>query len=442
MSIIKNKPYAWVPTLYIAEAIPYAVVMTLSTLIFKNMGMSNTDLALYTSWLYLPWVIKPLWSPIVDALRTKKWWIVCMQTLIAGALAGVAFSLNTDAWVQWSLAFFWVMAFSSATHDIAADGFYILALNSHQQALYVGIRNTFYRVGNILVQGGLVMLFGWLTAGAPSFDGKKLIPSLEEQIASCWSLVLGVLAILFAIFVIWHFMVLGSFENKAKTEGKPFAEVLKGTMVEFVNTVKIFFSKPQIVCALLFMLLFRFPEAQLGKMATPFMLDPIDKGGLALSTEIVGFVYGTVGVIGLTIGGILGGFAVAAHGLKRWLWPMVLSISLPDAVYIYLSYSQCQNLYVINSCVFIEQFGYGFGFTAYMLYLVYFARGENSTSIYALCTGIMALGMMLPGMIAGKLCDTIGYPSFFLWVMGCCLVTVLVSAFIKVDAEYGKKKQS
>lgn len=435
---MKAKPYFWVPTLYTAEAIPYAVVMTLSTIIYKNMGLSNTDLALYTSWLYLPWVIKPLWSPLLDAFKSKKWWILSMQTIIGVSLAGVAFTLNTAYWLQASLAFFWLMAFSSATHDIAADGYYILALNSHDQAFYVGIRNTFYRVGNILVQGILVMLYGWMTSGAPFFSYGKLMPSLDGKVALGWSIVLGTLSILFLLLASWHKKTLNHKEEDAK-KSYSFSEVLSKTISEFAHTISVFFSKPQIIFAILFILFFRFPEAQLGKMAAPFMLDEIEKGGLGLATETVGFVYGTIGIIGLTVGGLLGGFAVSMHGLKKWLWPMVLFISLPDAVYILMSYTQCQNLYLINSCVFIEQFGYGFGFTAYTLYLVYFARGENSTSVYALCTGLMALGMMIPGMFAGKLCDTFGYQNFFLWVMGCCIVTVIVSAFVKVDADYGKK---
>lgn len=434
----KAKAYSWVPTLYMAEAIPYAVVMTLSTIIFKNMGMSNTDLALYTSWLYLPWVIKPLWSPLIDAFKSKKWWIITMETLIAVSLAGVSFSLNTSFWVQMSLAFFWLMAFSSATHDIAADGFYILALDSHDQAFYVGIRNTFYRIGNIFVQGILVMLYGWMTAGAPFFSAGKLLPSLDGEVQLGWGIVLTMLAVIFAAFALWHKHTLGSVEN-VETTNYTFTEVIQKAVSEFAHTFKVFISKPQIIFALLFILFFRFPEAQLGKMAAPFMLDPTDKGGLGLTTETVGFVYGTIGIIGLTLGGLIGGFAVAMHGLKKWLWPMVLFISLPDAVYIYLSSTQCQDLFLINTCVFIEQFGYGFGFTAYTLYLVYFAQGENSTSVYAFCTGLMALGMMIPGMFAGALCDSIGYNSFFIWVMSCCLVTALVSAFIKVDENYGKK---
>lgn len=436
-----SKAYSWVPTLYVAEAVPYAVVMTLSTIIYKNMGMSNTDLALYTSLLYLPWTIKPLWSPLVDSLNTKKWWIIITQFIISLSLFGVAFTLTTNFWVIGTLIFFWIMAFSSATHDISADGFYILALNSHDQAFYVGIRNTFYRLGNMLVQGMFVILYAWFFAGAPLWSGEKLIPALDSYVSGSWCVVLCIMAVMFMLFSGWHKYILYSANDVKVDNGLTIKDNINKTLSEFVHTVNVFIHKPQIIYAVLFMLLFRFPEAQLGKMASPFMLDSLAKGGLGLDTGTVGVAYGTIGIIGLITGGILGGIAVSKHGLKKWMWPMVMFISLPDAVYIYLSYSQCQDLLLINSCVFIEQFGYGFGFTAYTLYLVYFAKGENSTSVYAICTGLMALGMMLPGMFAGKLCDLLGYKHFFVWIMFCCIITVLVTLFVKVDENYGRKEE-
>ncbi len=423
-----NKPYSWIPTLYFAEGLPYVAVMTIATMMYKTLGLSNTELALYTSWLYLPWVIKPLWSPLVDALKTKRWWILSMQTLIGVGFAGVAFTVPTAFWLQASLAFFWLIAFSSATHDIAADGFYILALDSHDQAFYVGIRSTFYRIATIFGQGALVMLAGWL--------------EVYKSTAFGWAVTFACMAVLFLLFVGYHRWVLPkpASDCDRKTDELPFGMLLKQQLVEFWLTLKTFFSKNQIVVALLFMLLFRFPEAMLVKLVSPFMLDGVEQGGMGLSTADVGFIYGTIGVVGLTIGGILGGIAVSQGGLKKWLWPMVLSISLPDAVYIYLSYCQDASMWAINTCVFVEQFGYGFGFTAYMLYLVYFAHGERSTSVYAICTAFMALGMMLPGMFAGWLADAVGYRMFFIIVLVCTAITAIVSALLKIDPEFGKKK--
>lgn len=445
---MQNKPYAWVPSLYLAEALPYVAVMVIATTMYKRLGLSNTDLALYTSWLYLPWVIKPLWSPFIAAIRTERWWVLLMQLLIGAGFAGIAFTLPTASWLQGSLAFFWLLAFASATHDIAADGLYILGLSTHDQSLYVGVRSTFYRIGNIVGQGLLVMLAGWLEK--------------SQTVSVAWSISFFVLAGAFIALWLWHSVALPK-GRKVTVAGKEAslprsarsdASLLKnrggagrgasrGWAVEAVEAfwlaLKTFFTKPHIIPALLFMLLFRFPEGQLVKIANPFLLDSVEAGGLALSTEAVGFVYGTVGIVGLTIGGLLGGWCVSRHGLKRWLWPMVLCISLPDLVYVYLAGTGDVSFLVVNLCVFIEQFGYGFGFTAYMLFLVYFSQGERSTAVFSICTAMQALGMMLPGMIAGWMADHLGYLRFFWWVMACCLVTVVVSALIKIDPNYGKK---
>ena len=440
---MKNKPYAWVPSLYLAEALPYVAVMVIATTMYKRLGLSNTDLALYTSWLYLPWVIKPLWSPFIAAIKTERWWVLLMQLLIGAGFAGIAFTLPTSFWLQGSLAFFWILAFASATHDIAADGLYILGLDTHDQSLYVGIRSTFYRIGNIFGQGLLVMFAGWLER--------------SQTIPMAWSISFFVLAGLFLALWLWHSFALPRpekmrderleirderLETRDDQAQPSLISNLSSLLSEFWLALKTFFTKPHIVTALLFMLLFRFPEGQLVKIANPFLLDTTEAGGLALSTEAVGFVYGTVGIIGLTIGGLLGGWCVSRHGLKRWLWPMVLSISLPDIVYVYLASSVAPSLFVVNLCVFIEQFGYGFGFTAYMLYLVYFSQGERSTAVFSICTAMQALGMMLPGMIAGWMADHLGYLNFFWWIVACCLVTFAVSAFIKIDPAYGKKEQA
>ena len=411
------KPYAWIPTLYFAEALPYMAVITLSVIMYTNLGLSNTELALYTSWLYLPWVIKPLWSPLIDQFRTKRWWILAMEVLVGASLAGVALTLPTALWLRLSLAFFWLMAFSSATHDIAADGFYIISLNEEDQALYVGIRSTFYRIGSIFCQGILVMVAGWLES--------------RHSVPMAWSITMLLMAGLMIGIAGWHFVSL----PKVETIEPPTEDLglMDYTLRPFVETLKAFFSKPHVWAALLFMLLFRLPEAQLAKMAQPFMLRTIGEGGLELGTSAVGFAYGTLGVIGLLAGGIVGGWVVSKHGLRRWLWPMVVAISLPDVVYVYLAYAQPTSLWVVNACVFIEQLGYGFGFTAYMLFLVYFARGERSTSVFALCTAFQALGMMLPGMFAGKLADHWGIQWFFVWVCLCTIVTFLVSGLIHRD---------
>lgn len=417
-----RSPWAWVPSLYFAEGLPYVAVMIISLVMYKRMGISNTEVALYTSWLNLPWVIKPLWSPFIDIIKTKRYWITSMQLLIGAGLAGIAFTIPTDLFLQSTLAIFWLMAFSSATHDIAADGFYMIGLTQHEQALFVGIRSTFYRLATITGQGGLIMLAGYLESSG-------------GNISRAWSITFYVLSGLFIGLWLYHRYIL----PRPSSDINVGNNTSKCIMSSFVGTFRSFFKKEQVTTAILFMLLYRLPEAQLAKMSIPFLLDPLEKGGLAMTTEQIGFTQGTVGVIGLTIGGILGGIAVARHGLKKWLWPMVWAISLPDLVYVYLSFLQHSSLMVINLCVFIEQFGYGFGFTAYMLYLIYFSQGESKTAHYAICTAFMALGMMLPGMMAGWLQETMGYRTFFIWIMACTVATFWVTSLLKIDDRFGKK---
>ena len=421
-SIKMKSPWAWVPTLYFAEALPYVAVMTISLIMYKRLGMSNTDITLYTSWLYLPWVIKPLWSPFIDLVKTKRWWIVSMELLLGASLAGVAFTIPGPYWLQGSLAFFWLMAFSSATHDIAADGFYMLGLDSHQQAYFVGIRSTFYRIATIVGQGLLVMLAGNLEV-------------VTRNIRYSWSLMFYFMAGLFIAFWLWHQYILPRPSEDHAASGQSGSDIWRG----FAQTFVTFFQKPQVWAGICFMLFYRMPEGLLAKVSALFLIDAVHKGGLGLSPAEYGLVQGTVGMIGLTLGGILGGIVASRDGLKRWLWPMVMAITLPDLVYVFLAYALPSSLLVVNVCVFVEQFGYGFGFSAYMLYLIYYSRGEHKTSHYALCTAFMALSMMIPGLFAGALQEAVGYRMFFIIVMLSCALTYIVTAFLKIDPEFGKK---
>lgn len=627
MKHTKNKsPWAWIPTLYFAQGLPYVAVMTISVIMYKRLGISNTDIALYTGWLYLPWVIKPFWSPFIDIIRTKRWWTISMQWILALTFAGVAFTIPAPFFFQLTLAVFWLMGFTSATHDIAADGFYMHALSEHEQSLYVGIRSTFYRIATVAGQGLLVIVAGLIetgtglqpaqlsvtaapdippvlssipsrftqpvdTTGTPYFiyttsqvkvssiaptevngipfktyaeavrdsvkmlnaingfikndnskepsmtpiapDGNKesaftvwlkkwfgenrettspddniannifvvgvrlnKMPQTDEpivlnvthrngdqsikleqnllstrfeftrdnwnktaylffevdhkikeqteatfigasgNITFAWIVVFLSLSAFFLAVAVYHSWILPHPASDSHESTHSASEIMK----EFVLTFVSFFKKEQIWIAIAFMLLYRLPEAQLVKLISPFLLDPIDKGGLGLSTGEVGLVYGTVGIIGLTIGGIIGGMVAARGGLKKWLWPMAWSMSLTCLTFIYLSYFPASSLLVINICVFIEQFGYGFGFTAYMLYLIYFSEGRHKTAHYAICTGFMALGMMLPGMAAGWLQETIGYRHFFIWTVICCVATIGVCAFVKIDPKFGLKQ--
>ena len=414
--------WAWVPTLYFAEGLPYVLVVTVSAIMFKQLGISNTEVALYTSWLYLPWVIKPFWSPFVDLVKTKRWWLLLTQLILGAGLAGVGLTLNTPNFFRWTLAILWLMAFSSATHDISIDGFYMLGLDEGEQSMFVGIRNTAYRIAMIAGQGGLLILVG-------------LFQKMFGSAVRAWSLGFLIAGGLMILLWLYHSYILPH----------PVADCTTGVsgkniVKEFGMTFVSYFQKPYIIPALLFILLFRFPEAQIGKIAPLFLIDDIANGGLGLTTQQIGFAQGTLGVIGLLLGGILGGITLSKFGLKKCIWFMVAAISVPDLVYVYLSWMPTQNMALISSCIFIEQMGYGFGFTAYTLFLMYFARGEHQTSHSAISTGIMALGMMLPGMISGWLQEHMGYQWFFVWIIACCAVTCVVSALIKYEPDFGKKQ--
>lgn len=420
--VTQRHPWWWIPTLYFAEGMPYMAVMTISTVMYKCLGIGNTEIAFYTAWLYLPWVIKPFWSPFVDIIRSKRWWVLAMQWAIAIAMASIAFALPASGFFQATLALFWLMAFASATHDIAADGFYMLALTEHQQSLFVGIRSLFYRISMVVGQGALVVVAAFVS-------------DAWAQPKAGWIVVFGILAAFFALVASYHSFALPRPAADAMRSPRSRGEVLR----EFTETFVAFFRKPQVGVALTFMLLYRLPEAQLVKMITPFMLDPTESGGLGLTPDQVGLVYGTIGVIGLMLGGIVGGLAAARRGLRYWLHPMAWSMSLTCLTFVYLAVAQPSAIWEIYLCVFVEQFGYGFGFTAYMLYLIYFSAGRFKTAHYSICTGFMALGMMLPGMAAGWITDHFSYVAFFIWTMICCVATIGVCYLIHVDKNFGKK---
>ena len=420
-----SKPYAWVPSLYLGEALPYSAVMLMSVVLYQEMGLTDTQIALYTSWLGLPWMIKPLWSPIVDTLRTKRWWILAMQFLVGTSLALVALSLPTAAWLQASLALFMLVAFSSATHDISADGFYIIGLKPQDQELYVGVRNTFYRIGMVLGQGGLVVLAGLLQQGKLGLE--------PMNVAGSWSMTFLAVGILMALLAVYHSRMLPDIEQD---NNRPSNSSIIQQMREFARSWVVFFNKPHSLTALAFILLFRLPEGLLTKIVPLFLKRPLTDGGLGLDGVSYGTIYGTLGVIGLLAGGLMGGWLVSRYSLRKCLWPLVLSITLPDIVYVYLSYTQDTSLPIIGTLVVLEQVGYGLGFTAYTLYLVSFARGERSTSVFSICTAFQYLGgVMLPGMVSGWLSDRMGYLAFFCCVMVCCLVTFAVTALVKIPEE-------
>jgi len=415
-------PWLWVPSLAFSDGLPLVAVMAVSLVLYKQMGLSNTAITFYTSWMYLPWILKPIWSPFIDLVRTKRWWVLLTELLLGAAFGGIAFTIPTSFWLQGTLFFFWVVAFTGASHCVAADGFYMLALNDRQQAWFMGIRQLADRLATIFGQGLLVMVAG------------NLQVVFRGSISYSWSLVFYGLTGLFIALWLWHNYAL---PRAAADVQHPYAGV--GAIWRgFVATFHTFFAKKGIVVALLFIVLFRLPEALLSKMTPLFLIDAGHNGGLGLSPQELGFVQGTVGVIGAALGSLLGGIVASHDGLRRWMWPMVVAYTLPDVVYIFLSYALPDNLMVINGCVFLEQFGYGFGLTAYMLFLIYYNRGEFRTSHYALSSALMMLSLMLPGLMAGALQESMGYRQFFIFVLLACAVTFGVTALLR---RYGEVEE-
>lgn len=420
-----RSPWLWVPSLSFSDALPNVVVMAISVILYKQLGLSNAAITFYTSWLYLPWILKPVWAPFIDLIKTKRWWIVSMEILLGASLGGIAFTIPTSFWLQGTLFFFWVIAFTGASHCVAADGFYMLGLDNSQQAWFIGVRSIAERLATIFGQGFLVMLAG------------NVQVLFRGSISYSWSLIFYGTAGLFLAVWLWHGSVLPRPADDVQHRYVSAHRVWLG----FLDTFKTFFKKDSILTVLFFILLFRMPEGFLSKVTELFLIDAPQDGGLGLSPQEFGLVQGTVGAIGVSLGGLLGGFVVSRGGLKHWLWPMTAAYTLPAVVYVFMSYELPSSLIVINLCVFFEQFGYGFGLTAYMLYLIYISRGDYQTSHYSIVSALMSLSMMLPGLFAGALQEAMGYRYFFVFVLICCPVSFLVVSALHLDDDFGRQEE-
>ena len=415
----KNKgAWRWIPFLYFTQGIPYILVVTVSVIMYKRLGISNSDIGLYTSWLYLPWVIKPLWSPLVDLNGTKRQWFLLMQLVVVVAFLGIGLSLPSNAFFTITLAFFWMAAFASATNDIASDGYYMIGLDQKKQSFFIGLRSTFYRLAMVTGQGLLVIFAGFLE-------------NKYGDNTKAWSITMITAAVIMLVLTISNFFSAPKFEKS-----KP---LITKEKISFLEVFASFFRKHQIWIALLFILSYRLGESQLVKMASPFLLDGIEVGGLGYSTEAVGTIYGTVGIIMLSLGGIIGGILISRDGLKKWMFPMLLALNLPNLLYAILAYTQTTSLAAVVVTVVLEQFGYGFGFAAFLIYLIYISEGLSKTSHYAIATGFMALGMMLPGMLSGYIQEWLGYDGFFIWVVIAAIPAFIVLQFLDYPSDYGKK---
>ena len=436
----ERNPWLWIPTLYFVEGIPYFLVNNISVLMFARMGVPNGQMSLFTSLLYLPWTLKFLWSPFVDIIRTKRWWILTMQTVMSAAFIVLALTMPHPSaqtiasgttpmgLFSFTLLLFIFAAFASATHDIAADGFYMLAQSQSSQAAFVGVRSTFYRLANVFGNGVIVAVAG-------------LLETRTGDIPLAWQITVGGSGLLLTALTLYHTWAVPRPVSDSSDRQEESAATVGNIFRDFKNTVVTYFRKPGVWLAVVFMLCYRLPEAFLIKLCSPFLVASRDTGGLGMATAEVGLAYGTLGVIFLLLGGIIGGLMASRVGLKKSIWIMAAFMTLPCFSFVYLAVAQPESFVTICTCIAIEQFGYGFGFTAYMLYMMYFSEGEYKTSHYAFCTCFMALSMMVPGMFAGYLQEWLGYRGFFWMVIVCCLATVAVTlaAYRKIDPEYGKK---
>ncbi|TDE04258.1 MFS transporter [Flavobacterium sandaracinum] len=416
-----NRPWYWIPILNFASGLPYAIIISVSVIMYKNLGINNEDIGIYTSLLYLPWVIKPLWSPFIDLYSTKRKWFLSMQLLISIAFLIVGLTIPLSNFFVISLAVFWVAAFASASNDVASDGFYLLALEKDQQSFFLGIRSTFYRLSMLTGNGLIVVIAGYLEQ---EYGDKQ----------KAWSYTMVVVGLIMTVITVYNYF------STPKIEAKIAESTSESTSNKSFGVVfATFFQKKQIGLVLAFILLFRLGESQLLKMLTPFLIDPITDGGMGLTTQDVGVIYGTFGVLSLTIGGILGGIVISRDGLGKWMLPMILAMHLPIIGFILLSHFHPGSVFYIYATVIAEQFGYGFGFAAFMMYLIYVADGESKTSHYSIATGFMALGMMLPGMLSGYIQEYLGYGNFFIWVFLATIPGLILSRFLIFPKDFGKK---
>ena len=442
MTSLKSiNPGLWVPTLYFLQGIPYFLVNNISMVMFNQMGVPNGEMSFFTTLLYFPWALKFLWAPFVDLIRTKRWWFLTMQFLMLGLAVLTIFSIpqpdpatiaamGTEVKLFMGvLIAFIIMAFASATHDIAANGFYMLALTSGVQAEMIGWRSVFYRLSNVFCNSALIAI--------PGIIYDWTIKQGEQNMPLAWKVTMVITAVIFALMAVWHM-----FFTPRPDADKPNAETsVKDIISGFGKAFATYFTKPGLWIAILFMLLYRLPEGFLMKMIYPFLLGAPETGGLGLTMQELGVVYGAIGVIFLLLGGILGGFYISRVGLKKAFWWMALAMTLPCLSFVYLSMYLPENMVYIGIALAIEQFGYGFGFTAYMMYMMFFSEGEFKTSHYAICTSFMALSMILPGLVAGYIQEAIGYQNFFWMVIACSVGTILATflARRKVNPNYGKK---
>ncbi|MCQ2974581.1 MAG: MFS transporter [Bacteroidales bacterium] len=424
LSLKNNKSACWVPTLYFAEGIPYTVVMNLTTIIFfQVLGLSTQDTTMYLGWLNIPWLIKPLWSPLIQLIKTSRFWIIACQIFMGALIACFGLTIPIENSFKYIIIILFLCAFSSATHDIAADGFYIDNLSQKEQSFWVGIRNTCYRIAMVVAQGGIVLLASKLEL----FTNDKYM---------AWAYALIIIGVLLSLIGVYHLFVLPKkqkTDNPNDNSSNKSQSIIYYILIGFVLQIKDYIKKDGIGLAISFLLVYRLAEALLLRIGQIFLLDEVNNGGVGLTTEQYGLIYGTIGVIAMIIGGILGGIAIARYGLRKMLFPMLIILNVPDVFYLLISVCNITNIFHIGCMVAIEQFGYGFGFTAFTVYMLHISKGEYATCHYAISTMFMTMGLMLPSMISGYLKDILGYNLFFILVLICSIPSFILAFYVRND---------
>ncbi|MGB2578446.1 PAT family beta-lactamase induction signal transducer AmpG [Elusimicrobium simillimum] len=420
MSQKNTAPWLFVPSLYFAEGLPYVVINIVSAVVYTKMGVSKDVMTFWTSFLYLPWVLKMFWSPLLESASTKRKWLLSAQFALAAIFVLIGFTFKLDQFFIFSMLGFFAGAFISATYDIATDGYYMMSLTDKDQSFYVGIRTLFYRLAMIFGGGILVMMAGF-------------IERETGDISLSWTITMCALGVFFALAAVYHLFILPSEVNEKVEKTNVFDN--------FWAVFKSYFTQKNIVVIILFILLYRLGEASLEKMIAPFMLDSAAEGGLGLTTETFGFVRGTVSMAALIAGNIIGGVLLARYGFKKCIWAFVALLNVPNIFYVILSVYK-PSLLVVGTLLTLEQFGYGLGFMAFTVFVMDISRySKYSTSYYAISTGIMTLGMMIPNMVSGKLQMALGYTNFF--IVTCVLTVpsfILVPFMLKTVYRENKAK--
>ncbi|MFO1252198.1 MAG: MFS transporter [Inhella sp.] len=407
---MKASPIRWVPSLYFVQGLQFFVVMLIAGLMFKNMGVDNATIARWTGLLGLAWALKPLWSPLIELVASKKRVVVIAQFTGAVGLALLALALQAPAWFALSIAVFFVLAYASATHDIACDGLYMAELDAKQQAAYAGWQGAFFNASKFLTLGGLLVLAGWLER--------------RHGVMNAWSIIFVGLAALLAGLAAWNAKVLPPAVGTPPARAELWAN--------FVEVVADFLKKPGIGIAFLFIILFRFAEGQVQTIGPLFLIEARAQGGLGLTTEQVGGIYGTAGTAAFLVGSILGGSFTAALGLKRAMPALILAMMVPNAVFFGLARALPTDLFAISAAITVEMAGYGFGFVGMILYIMQVvAPGRFTTAHYALGSGVMQLGFIFSKTLSGDIEQALGYQTFFAWTLAAGLPVLLLWARVR-----------